>query len=374
MTETRAARPDDAADEPVAAPARASPRTERAVAVTLSEVARAAGVSLATASRAVNGSARKVRPDLHERVLAAAVSLGYSANGPAQAMARGRTSVLGLVVHDIADPYFSTMAAGVVRAAEEHGLVVTIGTTGRDPVKEAQHVAALRGQRAAAVVVVGSRTGDAPVQARLAEEVAAFEAAGGRAVLVSQESLPVDTVVVENERGADDLARALVGLGHRRFAVLAGPAGLLTARDRLAGFRAGARAAGAQVADDLVVHGDFTRDGGHAAMHGLLDAGFARGCVLAVNDVMAVGAMAALRERGVDLPGAVAVAGFDDISTLRDVTPALTTVRLPLQGIGEQAVHLLLDERPDGGHRTVRVAGEVVLRASTPDLGSRASS
>ncbi|WP_298988951.1 LacI family DNA-binding transcriptional regulator [uncultured Pseudokineococcus sp.] len=359
MTDTRST-PPAGGDAPAATPDRRSP-------VTLSDVARASGVSLATASRAVNGSARRVRPDLHARVLAAAAQLGYTANGPAQAMARGRTSVLGLVVQDIADPYFSTMAAGVVRGAEQRGLVVTIGTTGRDPAKEAQHVAALRGQRASAVVVVGSRTDDAAVQARLAEEVAAFEASGGRAVLVSQESLPVDTVVVENEQGAEALARALTERGHERFAVLAGPPGLLTARDRLAGFRAGAAAGGGRVVDDLVLHGDFTRDGGHAAMHRLLDAGFDRGCVLAVNDVMAVGAMAALRERGVDLPGAVAVAGFDDISTLRDVTPALTTVRLPLQEIGERAVELLLDEE-GGGPRTVRVRGEVVLRASTPDL------
>jgi len=102
-------------------------------AVTLQQVADAAGVSLATASRAINGSSRTVRQDLRDLVLATATRLSYSANAQAQAMARGRTNVVGLLVHDIADPYFSSIAAGVIGAAEAHGLLVTVGSTSRNP-------------------------------------------------------------------------------------------------------------------------------------------------------------------------------------------------------------------------------------------------
>jgi LacI family transcriptional regulator len=115
------------------------------------------------------------------------------------------------------------------------------------------------------------------------------------------------------------------------------------------------------------VTGEFTRDGGYHAMIHLLDAGAEVSCVFAVNDVMAMGAMAALRERGIKLPDGMAVAGFDDIGVLRDVTPALSTVRLPLHEVGVQAVRLLLDDAPDRP-RMVQVSGDVVIRASTPAL------
>lgn len=337
-------------------------RARNGSSVTLADVAREAGVSLATASRAINGSVRQVRPDLRDRVLAAARELNYAANAQAQAMARGRTNVLGLLVHDIADPYFSTIAAGVMRAAEEQGLLVTLGSTQHRPEREVEYLAALRGQRAHAAILTGSREDDPAAHELLAREVAAFAEGGGRVVAISQQRLPVDTVVAENRTGARALAKALVDQGYRRFGVLAGPRTLLTARDRLEGFRDGLRKAG--VPDAVVVHGSFTRDGGYEQLTELLDGGEEVECVFAVNDVMAVGAMAACRDRGLSLPQDLGLAGFDDISTLRDVTPALTTVRLPLEHLGALAVSLVVD--PADEPRVRRVKGEVVLRQSTP--------
>ncbi|TLP52159.1 LacI family DNA-binding transcriptional regulator [Microbispora triticiradicis] len=334
-------------------------------AVTLEDVARRAGVSLATASRAINGSARKVRPEIRERVEQAARDLDYAANAQAQAVARGRTDVVGLVVQDIEDPYFSSIAAGAMRVAEANGLMVCIASAGRRPDKEIEYVAALRRMRAAAIVIAGSRTDDRDALARLGAEVDAFERSGGRAVLIGQRRLPVDTLVVANRSGARDLATRLTGLGYRSFGVLAGPRGLLTAVDRLAGFAEGLRKAGVALSRDAVVHGEFTRDGGHAAMLELLARGRSVECVFAVNDVMAVGAIAALRTLG--LERTVAVAGFDDITTLRDVIPALTTVRLPLVEIGETALEMVLRE-PSGRPRYQRIVGEVVLRESTPGV------
>jgi LacI family transcriptional regulator len=337
-------------------------------AVTLSDVAREAGVSVATASRAINGGTRRVREDLRERVTAAAARLNYAVNAQAQATARGRTNVVGLVVHDIADPYFASIAAGVMRAAERHGLLVTVGSTDGRPERELDYLAALRGQRGQAVILAGSRVDDARILRALAEQIAAFEAGGGRAVVISQQLLPVDTVVVENRGGARALAAELAGRGYSRFGVLAGPRALVTARDRLEGFRDGLARAGLRA--PAVVRGEFTRDGGHAAMNELLDSEFwdADGieCVFAVNDVMAVGAMTACRERGLALPDDLALAGFDDIATLRDVHPALSTVRLPLAEIGASALDLVLTGTAGTAPRQRRVKGEVVLRASTP--------
>ena len=330
---------------------------------TLLDVAREAGVSLATASRALNGSARKVREDLRVRVLEAAAQLDYTANAQAQAVARGRSGVVGLLVHDIADPYFSSIAAGVMRAAEEHGLLVTLASTGRDHERELSYLASLRGQRACAVILAGSREDRPEGEEQLAQALSSFEAGGGRVAMISQDRLPVDTVVPENRDGARELAERLLELGHRSFAVLGGPPDLLTAQDRVAGFTGALARAGVEV-DGGVLHGSFTRDGGYASMAELLDRGTRARCVFAVNDVMAVGAMSALRDRGIAMPGQVCVAGFDDIVTSRDVTPSLTTVRLPLEAVGASALDLVL--RPSSpAPRVQRVRGEVLLRAST---------
>ncbi|AVT29243.1 MULTISPECIES: LacI family DNA-binding transcriptional regulator [unclassified Plantactinospora] len=336
--------------------------------VTLMDVAQQAGVSVATASRVLNGNgSRQVRADLMDRVLAAATALNYSANAPAQAMARGRTNLVGLLVHDIADPFFSSIAAGVMRAAERYGSTVMMcSTTGRAE-RELDYLATLRGQRPQAVILAGSRTADRALRERLGARLRSLEEAGARVALISQHVLPIDTVLLENRDGARLLARRLVELGHRRFAVLAGPRHLLTARDRLAGFQAGLADAGVALPRTRVAYGDFTRDGGYRTMRDLLAHDLPPSCVFAVNDVMAVGAISALRDHGVPLPGGMAVAGFDDIVTLRDVTPSLTTVRLPLEEVGAAALELVMQPRAERP-RLRRIRAEVVIRDSTPVL------
>jgi LacI family transcriptional regulator len=343
---------------------------DRPGSATLQDVAREAGVSTSTASRALNRSTRRVRADLAARVLAAAEALNYTANVQAQAVARGQSNTIGLVVSDISDPYFSAIAAGAMRAAEDHELVVVMACTFRRPERELEYLSILRGQRARAAILTGSRVADAALLSRLSEEMAAFQQAGGRVAAISQQKLSVDTVVIENRAGARDLAEALCELGHRRFAVLAGPPDLLTARDRLAGFRQGLARHGASLDADHVVHGEFTRDGGYAAAREVVRRRLDVTCIFAVNDVMAVGGMAALRDRGLEPPDGIALAGFDDIPSLRDITPALSTVRLPLEDLGKLAVDLVLQPAA-AKPRLRRVQGEVVLRDSTPPPGKK---
>jgi LacI family transcriptional regulator len=167
----------------------------------------------------------------------------------------------------------------------------------------------------------------------------------------------VPAVAPANREGAKTLAKALAGQGHRRFAILGGPPELLTARERTEGFEEGLAEHG--LPRPKIIPGDFDRDGGYASTEDLdvtdID------CLFAVNDLMAVGAVAALRTRGIDVPGTLAVAGFDDIPTLRDLVPALTTVRLPLTEMGERALDLALDQEAV----SVKVPAEVVLRDST---------
>ncbi|GAA1111365.1 LacI family DNA-binding transcriptional regulator [Nocardiopsis metallicus] len=333
--------------------------------VTLEQVAEHAGVSLATASRVINGSTRQVSQRLREKVEASAHELGYLANASAQTLARNSSSLMGLVVHDIADPYFSQIAAGVTRYAEELGLVLVLGTTNRSPQAETRILSALRSHRAKAIVIAGSRTTSEGTDSRLAKEIEAFGRQGGRVALVSQATLPADTVSPDNHAGAAALAQHLVGQGHRRFAILAGPTNLRTARERLDGFHSALSAAGLELAHHNVVHGDFTRDGGYESTQRLTALGTDATCLFAVNDVMATGAIAALRDMGKSVPDDLSVAGFDDIPTLRDLTPALTTVRLPLEEMGERAAALALDTEYQGEPRVISVEGTVMSREST---------
>ncbi len=344
---------------------------------TLEDVAQAAGVSLATASRALNGSSRTVNPANRDRVLAAARTLNYSANLAAQTMAKGATSTLALVVADISDAYFSTITSGVLRAADERGLIVTIGITERRPERETELVRVLRGQRPQAIVLVGSRPVSQRFGAELAHELTAFERSGGRIAMVSQPELPFRTVEIQNREGAAELAERLLALGYRSAAILTGPRGLVTAQDRVAGFAEAFAAHGCPIDDRWRIPGDFTRDGGFVAAGELQRRGLDQiELLFAVNDVMAVGAMAYLRSAGLRLPEDLAVAGFDDIPALRDITPALTTVSLPLEDIGRRAVALALDDAHDaggvdpGGSVRVRLAGSTIIRESTPRIAN----
>ncbi len=337
-------------------------------AATLEEVARVAGVSLATASRALNGSTRKVNAAYRERVLAAARDLNYSPNLAAQAVAKGGTSTVALLVADISDPYFSSIASGVMQAAEERGLIVTISSTERRPAREAALVRVLRGQRPRSVILVGSRWAASGADPELSEELRAFEKAGGRVTMISQPQLPFRTIDIRNREGAAALAEKLVKNGYRSAAMLTGPTGLITTDERAQGFSEVFAAHGYPIEERWRVACDFTRDGVFLGAAELRRRGLSEiEVIFAANDVMAVGAMAYLRSAGVRLPEDVAVAGFDDISSLRDVVPALTTVSLPLELIGRQAIELALDDG-QGGDTRVPVYGVPVLRESTPPL------
>src|SRR5205823_4492633 len=201
----------------------------------------------------------------------------------------------------------------------------------------------------------------------MAAELEPYRRGGGQVAAVSRHrGLKIDTVQPDNKGGAAKLAEALVGLGHKRFAVLAGPRQLTTVVDRLGGFSEELAKRGIELREEDVIEAPFTRDGGYEAAKQLL----ARKrklptCLFAVTDVMAIGALTALREEGVSVPGDISVAGFDDIPVVRDLTPALTTVRLPLEELGERAMDLAIKGSGGARPRLLRLSGEVVLREST---------
>ena len=230
--------------------------------VTLQDVATTAGVSLATASRALHGGTRVVTAELRERVQKAAAELGYTSHGPAQALARATTPVVGLIVHDITDAYFSAMAIGAMRVAHDSGLLVLVCNTFRDPRLELDYVARLRAQRARGVLLFGSGFSERAYQTTLQRELDSMAGLGGRVVCISPHGFETDAVLPDHREGGRLAARHLTELGHRHIGVISGPANLLVNQERIRGFREHLRAQDIPLPPARIGKGDFTREGG----------------------------------------------------------------------------------------------------------------
>lgn len=333
-------------------------RPGRGATPTLHDVAREAGVSLATASRALNGSVRNVKGENRERVQQAAAKLGYTTNILAQATVRGTSSVIALLVADIADPYFGLIASGVARGADEQGLIVTIAVTERDSARELRLVRALRGQRPQGLILAASRGAE---DTAMHDEVEAFSRLGGRVVSFGGSIADERIVEIDNVAGARMLGEAMASRGYRSAVVLAAAEGIRTSDDRIAGFQAGFTAGGGTA--DRVYRSGFARESGATAMAAALADGIEPGTlVFGMSDVVAIGAMAAIRDAGREIGSDIAICGFDDVPVSLDVTPPLTTVHVPLTEVGYQAFRATVDE--DWTQTPLDL--EVIVRESTP--------
>ncbi|MFJ2621103.1 LacI family DNA-binding transcriptional regulator [Glutamicibacter sp. NPDC087344] len=333
------------------------------MAIRLTDVANEAGVSLATASRVLNGSARKPAEEISLKVRQAAEKLGYFPNAQAQALARSSTKLIGLIVRDIADPYFSSIARGVQRGLGESGIQLLLASVGSDHERELETIRAFMSQRTDAIILSGSRLLEGDQQ--LEQLLENYQANGGQAIMIGQPLALTGGIQIDNDGTAADLASALVRLGHRRFAILAGDPELATPRHRAQGFSDKLERTG--IAVEQTLHGAFSREGGYLAMSDFLTAREKRKesgqiCVFCVSDVMALGALHAIRERGLRVPEDIAIVGFDDIPTLVDVTPSVSTARLPLEEIGRMAGEMVLSH---SGAKLVVVSGVPMMRGSS---------
>lgn len=314
------------------------------VTVTLADVARRAGVSPATASRVINGSAKRVAETLRERVLDAVRELRYVPNAHAQYLARSQRSVVGVIVHDVSDPYFAEITRGLQRVAGDHERLLVICNSYAEPARELDYVELLRAQQVHALILAGSGYHDIGFTQRINNQLQAYVESGGRVSVIGRHDHLGSAVIPENTEGGFLAGTKLYELGHERVGVIAGPGKLTTTTDRLDGVRQAARECGRAVPEPLVTHSDFTRDGGAAATEELLASDPGITGIVALNDSMAVGALAALRARGARVPDDVSVIGFDDMPVAADVTPRLTTIRLPLVEMGVRAMTLALAE------------------------------
>jgi LacI family transcriptional regulator len=327
------------------------------------DVARAASVSVGTVSNVVSG-ARTVRPETRERVERAIAELGFRPNRIARALIRRRTQTVGMVIPDVTNPFFSDLIWEVERALTDADYAVVFGNSANDPARERRYLEAFLSRRVDALVVVVTAGADLDFVRGLAAEVTT--------VFVDRLVPPdVESVVGDNAAGMALVVDHLVGLGHRRFALINGDEGLETARAREAGVEAALARHGRELAARST--GTFTLESGDAQA----EAFFARSeqptAVIAANDLLAMGVLAAGSRRGLAIPDDVSVSGYDDIAYAAFTSPPLTTVRQPARAMGEEAVRLLLarlagDESPP---RRVVVEPELRTRASTGPPSTR---
>lgn len=318
------------------------------MAVTIRDVAKASGVHVSTVSRAFSAP-HLVNPETRTRVLAVAEDLGYRPNRAAQALTTGRTYNLGLIVADIANPFFPPLIKAAQAQARARDYYVFVADTDENPQAEEELIQTLSKQ-VDGVLLCSPRLANKTIE-RLHEEVPF--------VVVNRNVKGMPTVLMDVGEGARLAVEHLTGLGHRRIALVAGPAGSWTSKQMQ-------EAVAGVDGVDLVFLGPNspTEQGGLAAAAGVAASGVTG--VLAYNDLVAIGLIQGLAERGVRVPDDVSVIGVDDSVPGRLIRPRLTTIAMPTAAAGRMAVDLLLQSVDDGGSVTVAtLQTSLVVREST---------
>ena len=327
---------------------------------TIRDVAREAGVSVASVSRALNGH-NNVRVALRDHVRTVADRLGYVPHLGARSLSMARTHAIGVMLPDLHGEFFSELVRGIDRAASARGLHLLLSNMHADAARAAEAARAMRGRVDGLLVMAP----DLDVEALFAHV-----GGGVPALLLNCADNPLGRAElrVDNVAAATAMVDHLVAGGHRRIVHVAGPAGNHEARERVRGYRQ-AMAAHGLAAD--VVDGDFSEEAGTRAAALLLAAGDRPDAVFAANDMMAIAVLVALREGGVAVPGEIAVAGFDDIPLARLFSPALTTMRVDIAAIGERSLERLAGIIAGTPDRAIEWrAPSLVVRQTSPPAGA----
>ena len=327
---------------------------------TLQDVARQAGVSPMTVSRVVNGSAQ-VSPALRARVEQALAETGYKPNMLARSLRAQRTDTIALLLPDMTNPFFTTLAHGVETAAREAGLTMFLANSDEREDEEQRLVQALLQRQVDGLLVATAGTGR--------ETIRQCREQGVPLVLVDrppQGDAEVDVVRADSETGSCELGRLLVGLGHRDLAVLSGPSTVLTAVERVTGFRR-AVVTEAGLPEPLVLHGSFSIASGHEMALAAMARTPRPSALFATNNFIAIGVLHALDELGIRVPADIAVVGLDDLPEAMVTFPFLTVAAQPAFEIGSVSVAVLLDRlaSPDRAPQEVVLPTRLVVRKSS---------
>jgi LacI family transcriptional regulator len=328
----------------------------RGGAVTIHDVAARAGVSVATVSRVLN---RKeiVREETSNQVLAAAKSLRYVPNIAARSLSIRRSQTIGIVLPDVHGEFFSEVIRGIDVAARKGGYHILVSGSHSDIGEMGEVLEAMHG-RVDGLVVMAPDVAISALREQLPRDLPM--------VLLNSSDERHPAITIDNYGGARAMMRHLSELGHTRIAFICGPAANADARERLRGYRQSMRGL-----ERIEFAGDFTEDAGHEAVKQILARAPRPTAIFAANDSMAVGALSALRDAGIDVPGRMSVAGFDDVPIARYVNPPLTTIRVDIAELGRRAFAVLVDvlAHPRSRVQRERIDTSLVVRKSSAKQG-----
>jgi len=326
--------------------------------VTIKDVAAHVGVTDMTVSRVVNGSGA-VSEALRERVTNAIEELGYVPNRLARGLRSSRTHTIALVVTDVTNPFFTTIARGVEDAASDRENLVLLCNTDESEKEELRYLEMLSQQSVDGVLLVPAKSGIAARE---------FAVKRGLPIVMLDRRVPMEDVSVvrcDSREGAAAMARYLVGLGHRELAVLAGPVGVPTSDDRVAGFVGALHDLGARA---NVLYGRFSTDSGRDGVERAMGTRPHPTALFALNNFVTIGALQKLNALGLRVPEDVALVGFDDLPPAMVGQPFLTVVSQPAYEMGRKAVEVLLDGL-DGSAppQEILLPTELIVRRSSGD-------
>lgn len=311
--------------------------------VSIQAVASAAGVSVTTASRVINNSDYPVRETTRRRVLEAVAELNYSPSSLARALVTRRTHIVGVIVHDILDPYFAEIVRGVEDVARENGYLAIVCNSDRQIDTETKYLTMLRDYQADGVILAGGGLSGEGADV-LMQVVDQMQAGERRTSIISLAPQHFSTrlVTIDNLEASRQATQHLIELGHRRIGFVTGPSNLTTTSLRLQGYREAIIRAGIEPDEALIAPGNFDLESGRAAAEYLAELPSPPTAVFSANDETAIGCLAALRERGIEVPRDMSLVGFDDLKLLQGINPPLTTVQVPLYELGATAMRQLL--------------------------------
>jgi DNA-binding LacI/PurR family transcriptional regulator len=326
---------------------------------TIKDVAERARVSIATVSRVLAGG-DGVSGELAKRVRAAVRTLNYHPNRNARNLRAGKIRTVGVVIPNIENPFFTSVVRGIENALQAAGYTLLLGDADEDPVREQLYLSTLRAEGVAGIILAPVDDKPEGYEELLSTRVPLV------AIDLSPGDLSVDLVTVANARGARAAVRHLINLGHTRIGLISGPLHFSTAQERRAGYEQELTAAGLPLGADLVQLGAFREAGGHAAMRALLDLPEPPTAVFVANNLMTLGAIKAIHERGLRIPDDVAIIGFDDMPWADSLQPPLTVVAQPTYELGATAARLLLARlrEPERPIRRIVLETALVVRSS----------
>jgi len=304
-------------------------------ATSLKDVADAAGVSVATVSRLLNGSLQ-LPPETKQRIDSAIQALKYEPNPHARRLSRGRSDTIGLVVPDIANPFFATLVSAVEEEADKRGLALSLHATLNRPGREISYVTTLGRNHVDGLLFITNHPDNG--------ELASLINQTGKVVIVDEDvpNAVVPKLFSDNEMGGYLAGRHLADHGHRRVVYIGGPQAMISTLRRSQGLERALRERG-EPFEVLRYEGNYTVEFGRQAARRFIDERMPATAIFASSDEIAIGLIDVLRAEGVSVPGEISVVGFDDVGPLHLFSPPLTAIRQPVRALGARALAILLE-------------------------------